>query len=534
MDLRKIVSGLTLEQKIGQLIVAGFETGKADDPHFLELVHKYHVGNVILFTRNLGERRETCELTQGIRETIMADTGIPPLVAVDQEGGMVTRIFHAGNVIPGNMLIGATFDEHNAYLVGRITAQEMRALGMNMNLAPCTEAPIYRRARGVAPRAYSDNPYMIAAFDKEFIRGMQENGVIGTAKHFPGYTGCNEDGHLTLTTNTHDLNTLQKIELNTFRMVLAGGPDGVMAAHMFCPALVPERRLTSASRDVITGILKNQMGYKGIIITDCLDMHSVLDIYGAGRGAVEFIKAGVHLLDISHTLKSQSEACNCLKEAVLSGEIPMEQLDQTVYEILAMKQKYGLFEAEKPIDERLAAVDWEGNRRTLEEIAEKGVTVVRGEEMLPLKKGNGLFISTLPMTLVIVDEKIDAGNTFARAAAQYFDGTAREISLSPTDEEIAALAEEAKTKDYVVIGTYNSCGEPGQVKLQQELVKANPNVISIALRSPFDIDYAQEVPGYILGYEYTRNSIHALLRILNGEIKATGRAPLAIYPRKLD
>lgn len=528
MSIENILSGLTLEQKIGQLIIAGFETGSAQDPHFQKLVHEYHVGNVILFTRNLGDRETTARFTQELRDEICADCGIPPFVVIDQEGGMVTRIFHAGNIVPGPMAVGATYDPNNAYRVGRILGQEMRALGMNFNYAPAVEEALFRTPSNISVRTYSDNPFMVAEFCKQFVRGLQEQGVIATLKHFPGYTGVLEDAHLTIPTVTRTRNELEKVELQAFQRVIDDGADAVMAGHMLCPALEPERRLSSASRRIITELLKEKMGFRGIVSSDCMDMHSMLDFYGPGRGAVELFKAGVHMLDISHTLSSQAQACDALREAVRSGEITEEELDAVVLHILRYKEKYGLFDPQPSVEERLASVDWEENYRVCREISEASVTLVRGKELLPLAKGNGLFISTPPITLVIVDEKIDAGNTFAAAAARYFEGEAREIPVDPTDEQIAKLAEEAKHKDYVVLGTYNAYCNPGQQKLLAALRKANPKLIAVALRASYDYDCYDSVPGCILAYEYTEHSIRSLLSVLSGAREATGLPPLVL------
>lgn len=528
MSIENILSGLTLEQKIGQLIIAGFETGSAQDPHFQKLVHEYHVGNVILFTRNLGDRETTARFTQELRDEICADCGIPPFVVIDQEGGMVTRIFHAGNIVPGPMAVGATYDPNNAYRVGRILGQEMRALGMNFDYAPAVEEALFRTPSNISVRTYSDNPFMVAEFCKQFVRGLQEQGVIATLKHFPGYTGVLEDAHLAIPTVTRTRNELEKVELQAFQRVIDDGADAVMAGHMLCPALEPERRLSSASRRIITELLKEKMGFRGIVSSDCMDMHSMLDFYGPGRGAVELFKAGVHMLDISHTLSSQAQACDALREAVRSGEITEEELDAVVLHILRYKEKYGLFDPQPSVEERLASVDWEENYRICREISEASVTLVRGKELLPLAKGNGLFISTPPITLVIVDEKIDAGNTFAAAAARYFEGEAREIPVDPTDEQIAKLAEEAKHKDYVVLGTYNAYCNPGQQKLLAALREANPKLIAVALRASYDYDCYDSVPGCILAYEYTEHSIRSLLSVLSGAREATGLPPLVL------
>ena len=527
MNIKEWVSSLTLEQKIGQMMICGFETPEPDDPHFRTLVDTYHVGNVILFTRNLGDREKTVRLTQGIRDAIMEDSGIPPFVVIDQEGGMVTRIFNAGNIVPGSMAIGATYKKENAYEIGCVIAKEMRALGMNFDYAPCVEEALFRTQSNVGVRCYSDNPYMVAEFCKQFVRGLQDNGVVATLKHFPGYTGILEDPHLEIPMNSRTRNELDKIEFTAWRDVIGGGADCVMAGHMICPAVEPSGGLTSASYKVITELLKEDMGFKGIVSSDCMDMRSLLDAYGAGPGAVAMVKAGIHMLCISHTLKTQAAACDGLREAVLSGEIPMEQLDAIVEHIISFKSKYNLFD-EKPAAERIAAVDWEENRRICERVSRESVTVVRGRDMLPLAKGNGLFISTKPLSLVIVDEEIAADDMLADAAAARFDGEAREIPLSPDDALIAQLAQEAKGKDYVLLATYNAFCNPQQQKLQRALQAANPKVISVATRSSYDYDCAGDVPCFILLYEYTKLSIRSLLGALAGEYEAQGLPPVAL------
>ena len=189
--------------------------------------------------------------------------------------------------------------------------------------------------------------------------------------------------------------------------------------------------------------------------------------------------------------------------------------------------KYNLFE-EKSAKERVASVDWEENLRTCQRISRESVTVVRGKEMLPLKKGNGMFISTAPHALVIVEETIASDDILAEACAARLDGVAREIETEPDDESIAKLVEEAKGKDYVVLATYNAFCNPGQQKLQQALCAVNPNVISVATRSSFDYDCAGDVPGFIMLYEYTKLSIKSLLGVLAGEFEPEGIAPVGL------
>ncbi len=527
MNIKHLAEKMTIKQKIGQMMVCGFETPAPDDPHFVKLVEEYHVGNVILFTRNLGDRDETIRLTDGIREKIMADCGVPPFVVIDQEGGIVTRIFHAANIVPGSMAIGATFNEHNAYEVGRILAQEMRALGMNFDYAPCVEEPLFRTPSNVSVRCYSDNPYMVAAFCKQYVRGLQDHGVIATLKHFPGYTGINEDPHLEIPVNVRTRNELNKVEFTAWRDVIADGADAVMVGHMYCPALDPDSKISSASHKVVTELLKEEMGFKGLVSTDCMDMRSLLDVYPAGPGAVAMVKAGSHLLCISHTLETQAAACDGLYEAVMRGEISEQQLDQIVEHILNYKVKYGLFE-DKPAQERVASVDWDANRRVCERISRESVTVLRGKELLPLKEGNGLFISTAPQALVIVEEKIASDDIMAEAAAARLGGVAREIAVDPDEESIARLVEEAKDKDYVVLATYNAYCHPGQQKLQQALCAVNPKVISVASRSSYDYDCAGDVPCFIMLYEYTKLSIKSLLGVLSGEFEAEGLPPVGL------
>lgn len=527
MNVKQLVEKMTIKQKIGQMMICGFETATPDDPHFVKLVEEYHVGNVILFTRNLGNREETLRLTDGIREKIMADSGVPPFVVIDQEGGIVTRIFRAANIVPGAMAIGATYNEHNAYEVGRILAQEMRALGMNFDYAPCVEEALFRTPSNVSVRCYSDNPYMVAAYCKQYVRGLQDHGVIATLKHFPGYTGVMEDAHLEIPKNFRTRNELNKIEFTAWRDVIADGADAVMVGHMNCPALDPDCGLSSASYKVVTELLKEDMGFKGLVSTDCMDMRSLLDAYAAGPGAVAMVKAGSHLLCISHTLKTQAEACEGLYEAVMSGEIPEKKLDEIVGHILNYKVKYGLFE-DKPAPERVASVDWEENRRVCERISRESVTVVRGRDFLPLQPGNGLFISTAPQALVIVEEEIASDDVLAEAAAARFDGVAREIAVDPDEESIAKLVEEAKDKDYVVLATYNAYCHPAQQKLQQALCAVNPKVISVASRSSYDYDCAGDVPGFIMMYEYTKLSIRSLLGALAGEFEPEGIPPVIL------
>ena len=333
----KKVNEMTLKEKLGQLIIAGFD-GYEYDEHLRTLIEDYKVGNIILFTRNIKDIHQLSALNRKIYNEILKNTGNSPLISIDQEGGMVTRIMDGATFCPGNMTLTATNNSDNAYIIGKIMGDELTHLGINMNLAPSLDVNNNPDNPVIGVRSYSDNPKVVSEYGNKFIKGLQEKGVIATAKHFPGHGDTNVDSHLGLPMINHTLEELEKVELVPFRSAIENGVDAIMSAHIVFSEIDKSGLPGTLSKTILTDLLRNKLNFKGLIVSDCMQMKAIDDQYTTERGTVMGSKAGLDIACISHSLDKQVGALRALEEAVETGEIDISIIDEKVKRILHYKE----------------------------------------------------------------------------------------------------------------------------------------------------------------------------------------------------
>lgn len=522
------IKDMTLEQKIGQMIIAGFPS-KEYDEHLDEII-KSKIGNVILFTRNVGSKKALAELNDKIQKNMLESTGIPAFITIDQEGGMVTRVYEGATVLPGNMAFGAAGESESVLEEGKIIGEELRALGVNFDIAPVLDVNNNSKNPVIGVRSYGDKPEKVAEFGVNMIKGLQSMGVIATAKHFPGHGDTETDSHLALPLVPHTMDRLEKVELYPFKKAIENNVEAIMSAHVLFPSIESEKLPGTLSYKVLTGLLRTKLGFKGLIVTDCMEMNAIAEYYGTVNAAVMAVKAGADLICVSHHLDLQLGSLNAIKEAVLKGDISECRIDESVRRILEVKEKYNLFN--KPYSDTDKVETIVGCKEHLsfaKAISEKSITVVKDERnLLPIKYKNIMIISTEAVILTGADDAIRKKASFSEAVKEKLGGEAYTISLNPNKEESECLVDNARDKDLVIVGTYNASLNKGQAELVNEILKVNSNVIVAALRNPYDINMFSKVSTYICAYEYTQLSVDSVIKVLSGEIKAKGALPVEL------
>lgn len=522
MDIKK----LTLEQKIGQMIVAGFPSDNYDE-HINELIEQYNIGNIILFARNVNGIENLAKLNSIIQENMLKNNGIPAFILIDQEGGMVTRIQKGATFFPGNMAFAAA-NGNETYSEGRIAGKELRELGINFNLAPVLDVNSNPVNPVIGVRSYSDDPVKVANYGVDYIRGLQSNGVIATAKHFPGMGDSDIDSHLDLPRISHDMARLEKIELFPFAEAIKNGVDAIMTAHVLFPAIEPEKLPVTLSYKVLTELLRKKMDFHGLIITDCMQMKAIDNYFGTVNAVVMAVKAGADLICISHSLELQIDSVKAIKEAVLKGDIPESRIDESVERILEMKKKYSVSDIPCPDMKKITSVV--GCSEHLEfarSVSEKSITVVKDKKnLLPVKTNNIITISTEPVLLTGADDQYKKRRAFCEVVKQKLGGEEFLIALNPDKEAISKIALKSKEADSIIIGTYNANLNKGQAELVKEIMKVNCNIIVVSLRNPYDILMFGDISTYICAYEYTPLSIDSVINVLTGQKEAVGKLPV--------
>ncbi|GIO65378.1 beta-N-acetylhexosaminidase [Paenibacillus cookii] len=532
MDL----STMTLEQKIGQMFICGFHSLVPDD-QIKKLIQEHHLGGVIYFRRNIGDPEQVANLSASLQK-LSADQGNLPLwIAIDQEGGMVARIDHKRvSRIPGNMALGATGNPDYSYEVSRVSAEELLQLGINMNFAPCLDVNNNARNPVIGVRSFGEDPERVAEHGVAVIKAFQEKGLSAAAKHFPGHGDTNVDSHMGLATVEHDLDRLQQVELKPFIEAIRAGVDVIMTAHVIFPAIEPERIPATLSRSVLTGLLREDLAYDGIIVTDCLEMHAIAKFFGIGEGAVKAIEAGADVVLVSHTLNDQIEAIEAIKHAVRTGRISEKTIDAAVTRILALKNKRlaGL----KTSDAPAPAVFVERHEkpevdRLLKEISLKSVTLVKDRGQLPLQaEAPVLVIWPELRSETQVDEPWTEFVTLGDALSSHLEQVQEiVVSAEPDEQEIERALSAAAGFSQVVLVTYTagSALPEGQRLLAEKLMEQkHDKLVAASTRNPYDLNEIPSMPAYLCCYENTPYFMEALASVLAGKSKAEGKLPVSL------
>lgn len=515
------VKKLPLDIKIGQMIMAGFPSKYYDD-NIEELIKDEKIGNFILFSDNIGDKNEVIELTKSIQKKLQKYIKIPAIISTDQEGGMVTRIHKGVTVFPSNMAFAAANEDESTFEEGKIEGEELRSLGINMNIAPVMDVNCNPKNPVIGCRSYGDNPESVSRLGIGLIKGLKEKGVIAVAKHFPGHGDTSVDSHLSLPTVNYDIKRLKEVELLPFKNAIDRGADAIMSAHVLFPKIEPDKIPATLSSKVLTGLLKNKMGFKGLIITDCMEMKAIADFYGSDKAAIKAIVAGADLICISHSKEVQKKCVKAIKDAVLNGEIPEERIDEAVKKILDIKCKYDIGNNLK------GKTCSKENKAFAEKISSKSITLLKDDKNLIPLKGKVVSVSTKAIALTGADDKIKIEKSFCHKLNSVCKGVEFEIPMNPEDDLIDEIVKKSLYADRIVIGIYNASMNKNQVKLVEEINKVNPNIILVSLRNPYDILYFKEISTYINAYEYTELSIESTIKVLKGEIKAKGVSPVKI------
>lgn len=520
------VTDLDLSARFGQVLCFGWQATAIEDAqtlnaHARELVEEMQVGGVVLLARNLDSTNP-----DGIRATLtrlQSLSRIPLFVAIDQEGGTVNRLRAPFHEFPGNMALGATGNPDLAFQQAQAQARELLALGINWNFAPVMDVNNNPDNPIIGVRSYGADPELVAQMGAAAIRGYQQTGILACAKHFPGHGDTAVDSHLALPTIWGDRERLEQIELVPFRSAIAAGVGAIMTTHIVFPALDAHRPAT-ISPAILEGLLRQELGYDGLVITDCLEMKAIADTVGTARGAVEALKAGADMVLIAHTLEVQREAVEAIRQAVESGDLPEHRLNEAVSRVLAAKQR---FVTTQPPAEGTPWLD-PAHDALEERIARASITVVKHSPA-------GFPLRTERRTVLI-----SAHHSLPTLAQQMrrYQPDLLELPIAPhfPSEQVGDCLRKAKEAEQCVIATSPPepwSDTPIDQQKQTGLVKRlherfGSRLIVVALREPYDIRRFPFVQNYLCTYGFRRCSLRALADALYGVHQPTGRLPAQI------
>lgn len=535
-----ILDDMSIQEKVGQLFIihAYGETPTDEDyedtnlendrggKNFKEIIENYHIGGVIYFnwSENIGipvDVDQVNALSNGLQEIAMdEDNEIPLIISTDQEGGIVQRVTSPGTVFPGNMALGATRSEEYAFETASILGNELKSLGINTDFAPSLDVNMNAENPVIGVRSFSESPELVSDLGIAQIEGFQDENIIASAKHFPGHGDTETDSHTGLPVIDHDLETLEEVDLKPFRDAIDAGIDSIMTAHIEVPALDDSGLPATLSKPILTDLLREDMGYDGLIITDSLGMAGVNDIYPPEEVPVEALKAGA---DVLLNPPDVEAAYDGVLDAVESGEISEDRLDESVYRILSEKMDKNLFDDPYTDPGEVDNVGRDAHLQAAEEMAEKSITLVQNnDDLLPLESGTDESIFITGPGDAQPEKLADM------LAEKDFDVTYFETDTSPTDDQIESAVEQAESADKVIVTTYTANTDDAQQQLVHELEETDGAVIVSALGNPYDLQAFHDVDAYLNTYSYLDVSIPALANVISGDTNPFGVLPVTI------
>jgi len=526
-----------MKPAIGQRFVLGFP-GTRIPEEFKRLVRVYKVENVILFKENIESGAQARDLCAAIDALVRAETGHPALIALDEEGGVVSRLPPDMVKMPGAMALAAAADPAPLREAAALTARQLAGIGVNLNLAPVLDVNSNPANPVIGCRSLGASPERVAALGAAVIRAYREAGFACCAKHFPGHGDTAVDSHLDLPRVDKTRAALDACELAPFRRAVAEGVPAIMTSHIVFPALEGngaggEPVPATMSRRILHALLRRELGFTGLIITDALEMKAVKDHYGVTEGALQSLRAGADLVCVCHDLDAMEAAMKAAEAALAAGGpegLDPEEAAEAAVRITAFKSAFG----EKPTP--LTAADAAHARERARDLTRLTMAPADPAAPLPVLGERPLFVGCLPYRSTIASSRPETSLSFTAWFARRFNGAALETPVNPGPGDVAAARERARDATAVVMGTYNGHLNGGQIDLARALAaqaRASEKAFALlALRNPYDLALVPEASAsYRLAvWEYTETAFEAAADVLAGVYAPTAR--LEEYAKK--
>src|SRR6266481_5915652 len=568
---RRTLKKLSLEEKIGQMFMVRVLTRfmNRDDPAFIALrgqISRYHVGSVLLTVPAEGpflDRSEPYEAAM-LANQLQRESRLPLLVAADFERGPSMRL-RGVTEFPHAMAFGAAGSPELTEEFGRITARESRALGVEWNFFPVADVNSNPANPIINTRAFGEDPAQVSALASAYIRGARQEGMLTTAKHFPGHGDTATDSHLGLAAVDRTRDQMEQIDLLPFRGAIAAGVDGVMVAHVTAPALEPDaERVATTSPRIVTDVLKKELGFHGLVVTDALEMGGLVRLYpqggaaAAGRAAVDAVRAGNDLLILPSSLEG---AYDGVLRAVRSGEISESRIDESVLKILKAKASAGLDRARLvDINAVSSIVASPASLAFAARAAAASITLVRENgRVLPLNNhgtaagpaayGSSEHQGSSVVCVVLTD---DVRTENGRMMERELRARIRDVSIFYVDPRIASgmapvVQQAVASAGRVIVAVYIVAGAgktvasnnggagnsialtqtPGAL-LQSILASAHEKTVVMAMGSPYIAADFPMIENYLCAYSNVPISESAAVKALFAEIPLRGRLPVTI------
>jgi len=518
---------MDLKAAVGQQLMIGI-TGIGIDPETEKHLQEINPGFIILFARNISSAGQVRELVSRLKQMISP----PPLIAIDQEGGRVIRFTKDITVFPGNMALGAAGSEDLAFQQGLATAAQLKAIGIDINLAPVVDVITSHYNPGVTIRSFGDNPEDVSKLALALTRGTELGGIAAVAKHFPGLGAAQIDPHLDLPTVTLSEEEFEHVHRFPFRQAMAAGISGIMTSHLHCPALDSLRKEPATfSPDIVAGYIRGACNYDGLVLSDDLEMGAIRRHYSVEDACMKAVEAGHDILLICSDGKSQKAGFNALLEAYTRSCLPQEALEHSLRRIASLRRFCSIppsvsRDTQPPEAEDLAST-----------IARQAVTVISpGRGAFPIDGdtagGIHLLIPDLSALSVMEDGYApSAEHILVRACRELAAGgcSFQFFPLNPDEQDIERIVLAAGRDTRCLAFIANALSNRGQQALIEQVRRCYDHPLFVLLDNPFDYTLLDPDDACVTAYGLRRTQLLALAEVIFGKAVAQGKLPFRIH-----
>ncbi len=515
-DITSIMQIMTLEQKVAQMFIFSIY-GESLNALGDEIIRTWQPGGITLFGSNAQNPGQITALTNSYQQAITESGGWPMLIATDQEGGFIQRLREGFTEWPPMALLTATGDADLAHAVGAQMGRELRAVGVNMNLAPVADLDTNINNPIIGRRSPGSNLDLLAVTLPAYVAGLQSAGVSGTGKHFPGHGDTTEDSHVTLPLIRDGLDVLRERELQPFISLIAGDVDAIMMAHIWFNAIDAEPLPASLSYNIVTGLLRDELGFDGLIITDAMEMQGISALFSPAEAAIRAVQAGNDMLTFGTGMgqNTQIQMVEAVIAAVRDGTISQSRIDESVRRILTVKAQRSVLDW-TPLDVTTAEarINMSAGAELVEEMFRAGVTVAfDNSALIPVEAGRALLI--YPANRPRIEWTCRERATNASVGWSVLG-----VGDHPTQAQIEDAIRAAGQADTIIVFTDNARDSASYTRL----VNALPleRTIAVAVRSPYDGLGFAGVGAYVLTYSPQNAGIETACDVLFGRQAAYG------------
>ncbi len=514
-----------LLKKAGKMFVCGFP-GTGIDEHARFCSEELMAGNWILFIRNVSSPSQLQDLNSELHRKTMESGGFAPFITVDQEGGIVSRLHGDMNLYPGAMASAAAGPAHPAR-TARIMASHLKALGFNMNLAPVADINSNPMNPIVGPRSYGDNPGQVSETILEVSKESINEGIIPVLKHFPGHGDTSTDSHLELPGLPYSFDKLEQRELIPFVRGIDAGLPAIMVAHMNIPALDSTGTPSSLSKKIITGLLRNSLGFEGLVLTDCLEMKGIRSHYRISEAVRLSVSAGADMLFISHTAEEQEEGIKTLYDDLVSGRVKESRVDSSIARMEEYRKRYC-----PSLPQEKAPGHWpSADLDALRETSRKSLTLVRDRNFFNqrLEDNPRLLILNLRRPEQFIGENTVSGGEPVRILKDAYP-LAEYRKLRPENIEEDLSTEPVRPEDWekILILCSDLFMHRAAMDFVRDLLEGPVSCGVAVMRTPYEAGEFGSADGVVLCYEDTLPAWTSLKEFLQGDFRAEGVCPVEI------